>query len=311
LKSPGEIDLLGMGIAPVDIFMSMDGYPSHGVKVNTVPGSRHLAGGGPVPNSLCTFTKLGGSASVISSFGDDHWGRFACEELDKFGVKHDLCVIRKKCPSALASAWININNGERTIALDMHPQLYIKSRDIMLSKLPRPKLIQVDGRHVEANLKLARWGKKIGARVMLDVGSVRNRVDDLFPHIDLLVCADEYACHYFKTRSIIKAARSFRTLGISEVVVTSGTDGSFGIDTDGNQARQKAYKVKAVDVTGAGDVYHGAYLFGIFKGWELARKMKFASAAAALKCRKPGARLGIPSLRQTIRFMDNHRSYYA
>jgi sulfofructose kinase len=311
LTSPKTVDLLGLGIGPVDIFMSIDSFPRPGRKANAIPGSCLVAGGGPVPNAACTFASLGGRAAVISSFGDDYWGEFARAEMDKFGVRHDLCLIRKSCPSALASAWINITNGERTIVLDMDPRLYIKPRDIQTTRLPRPRLIFVDGRHVEADLKLMRWGRKVGARVMLDVGSVRNRVDDLFPYLDFLVCADEYALNYFHTQSILRAVRGFRKMGIPEVVVTSGIKGSSGIDWDGQEVRQRAYKVKAVDVTGAGDVYHGAYLFGTLRGWPVGRKMKFASAAAALKCRRPGARAGIPTLRQTIQFMNNHRAFHA
>jgi len=310
LKSTKTVDLLGQGIAPVDFFVSIYDFPARGQKTNSVPASSLIVGGGPVPNAACAFAGLGGTASIISSFGDDYWGRFAREEMDRYGVRHDLCLTRKNCPSAVASAWINIDNGDRTIVLDRHPRLFIKPGDINLARLPKPKLILIDGRHVEADTKLARWGKKVGAKVMLDIGSVRNRVEELFPYIDILVCADEYARHFFNTRLIIKAARNFKLLGISEVVITSGTSGSYGIDADEHENRQRAYKVKAVDVTGAGDVYHGAYLFGIQQGWDLAQKMKFASAAAALKCLRPGARLGIPTLRQTLSFMKNHRAFH-
>jgi sulfofructose kinase len=310
LKSPSTIDLLGVGISPVDFFVFIEEYPEAGRKINGVPDHVVIAGGGPVPTALCTFAKMGGSASVITSIGDDRWGEFIREELDKFGVHHDLCIVRRRCGTALASAWINIHTGERTIVLDMSPRLYIRPRDINLSLLPRPKLVQVDGRHVEADVKVARWAKRVGARVMLDVGSKRNPVDDLFPHIDYLVCADEYACSYFKTGSVEQAALGFKRIGIPEVVVTAGIRGSFGIDADGRTARQKAYRVEAVDTTGAGDVYHGAFLYGIHRGWDLQTRMRFAAAAAALKCRKPGARAGIPSLRQTVHFMRRHRRFH-
>jgi sulfofructose kinase len=310
LTSPSTVDLLGVGISPVDFFVSIDKYPEPGRKINGIPDHLLIAGGGPVPTAACTFSKMGGSASVIASIGNDRWGAFIREELDKFGVRHNLLIVRKRCGTALASAWINIRTGERTIVLDMSPRLFIKPRDINLARLPKPKLVQVDGRHVAADVKVARWAKQVGARVMLDVGSDRNPVDDLFPYLDYLVCADEYACAFFKTRSIEKAARGFKNVGIPEVVVTAGTAGSFGIDADSRVARQKAYKVAAVDTTGAGDVYHGAFLYGIHRGWDLPRRMKFAAAAAALKCRKPGARMGIPSLRQTINFMRKHRRFH-
>lgn len=311
MSSKKPVDLLGLGIAPVDFFVSMDNHPSAGLKIDGIPGSAIIAGGGPVPTACCTFSKFGGSAAVVTSFGNDTWGEFARRELDSFGVDHSHCIIRRNSRTALAFAWIEISTGDRTIVLDMDKRLFIKPGDITLNTLPIPKMIHIDGRHVDACLKLARWGRKKGAGIMLDVGSVRNRVDDLFPHVDYLICADQFALDYWKTRSIKKAAREFKQIGIPEVIVTSGIKGSYGIDSNGRTCFQRAYKVKAVDVTGAGDVYHGSHLYGLLKGWDIARRMKFAAAAAALKCTKPGARLGIPSYRRAITFMNRHRSFHA
>lgn len=285
----------------------MEHFPKKGDKIDSIPGSNVIAGGGPVPNALCTFSKLGGKAALISSFGDDLWGDFARRELDRFGVGHKHCIIRKNCPTPQAFAWIEAGSGDRTIVLSRSEKLRLRSHDIKTSDLPKPKLIHLDGRDMEACLKLARWGKKNGARVMLDVGSVRNRVDELFACIDYLICADQFALNYFGTRSISRAALGFKNLDISEVVVTSGIKGSFGIDGVGNCVRQRAFKIEPVDSTGAGDVFHGSYLYGILRGWSLRKKMRFASAAAALKCRKRGARDGIPSRRQVLTFIKNHK----
>ena len=311
MSSKKTVDLLGLGIAPVDFFVSMVKHPAAGFKIDGIPGSALVAGGGPVPTACCTFSNFGGSAAVIAPLGDDRWGIFGREELDLFGVDHSHCIERKKCRTALAFAWIEIGTGDRTIVLDMDKRLYIRPADIKPAILPVPKLIHLDGRHVEACVKLAKWGRRQGAKIMLDVGSARNPVAPIFPWLDYLVCADQYALHYWKTKSIQAAVRKFKATGIPEVVVTSGVRGSFGMDADGIEHFQKAYKIKAVDVTGAGDVYHGSYLYGIHKGWELETKMRFAAAAAALKCLKPGARMGIPTLRQAMAFMKNHRRFHA
>ncbi len=311
MSSTRTVDVLGLGIAPTDFFVSMDKHPTAGLKIDGIPGSALVAGGGPVPTACCTVAKFGGKAALIAPFGDDRWGDFGREDLDSFGVDHSHSIIRRNCRTALAFAWIEIGTGDRTIVLDMDKRLFIKPSDIKLNTLPIPKLIHMDGRHVDACIKLAKWGRKVGAKIMLDVGSVRNRVDDLFPHIDFLICADQFGLHYWKTRSIKKAVKEFKKIGIPEVIVSSGVKGSYGIDSGGNDNFQKAYKVTPVDVTGAGDVYHGSHLFGLLKGWDLTRRMKFAAAAAALKCKKPGARIGIPTLKQAVTFMRNHRSFYA
>ena len=311
MKSAREVDLLGLGIAPVDFYVSMKGYPSPGQKIDSIGDSLLICGGGPVPTALCTFSKLGGRASLVTTLGDDSWGAFIRSELDRFGVEHKHCIERKCCRHALAFAWIDINTGDRTIVLDTNKKMKVQPADIKTDSLPIPRLIHLDGRHMPACLKLARWGKKVGAKIMLDVGSVRNRVDDLFPYLDFLVCADQFAYDYTGRKSLRPAVKSLKGKGIPEVVVTSGIKGSFGIDADGIEARQRAYRVRAVDVTGAGDVFHGAYLFGILNHRPLDYKLNFASAAAALKCRLPGARDGIPSYRQVTAFMRRHRAFYA
>ncbi len=146
---------------------------------------------------------------------------------------------------------------------------------------------------------------------MLDVGSVRNRVDDLFPFIDYLVCAEEYALHYFTPGRCFGRYLDFGRWAFRKWSSPAAPPASYGVDAGGQPIFQKAYKVAAVDVTGAGDVFHGAYLFGIRKKWDLAYKLKFASAAAALKCRQRGARDGIPTFDETITFMKRHRTFYA
>ena len=312
MTSPKRVDLLGLGIAPVDFFVTMAEHPARGLKIDGVPESHLIAGGGPIPTALCTFSRLGGGkAALIAPLGDDVWGDFARKELNRFEVDHSRCIVRKKCSTALAFAWIEQATSARTIVLDTPPRLHLTPADINTARLPHPKLLHLDGRHIEAAVKLARWGRRVGARIMLDVGSVRNRVDGLFPFLDYLVCADQYALHYFGARSVLRALFGFRALGIPEVVITCGTAGAYGVDAGGQPIFQKAYKVAAVDVTGAGDVFHGAYLFGLSKGWDMARTLKFASAAAALKCRKPGARDGIPAFEETITFMKHHRAFYA
>ena len=71
-------------------------------------------------------------------------------------------------------------------------------------------------------------------------------------------------------------------------------------------SRQRAFPVQAVDTTGAGDVYHGAYIYGLLQGWDMPACMRFASAMSALKCRRIGAREGIPRLPEVEAFMKSH-----
>ncbi len=84
--------------------------------------------------------------------------------------------------------------------------------------------------------------------------------------------------------------------------MTAGRAGAYAVAGD-DAWHQPAFPVAVRDTTGAGDVFHGAYLFGVLQGWELRRTVAFAAAAAALKCRALGGRAGIPTLAETARFL--------
>jgi len=95
-----------------------------------------------------------------------------------------------------------------------------------------------------------------------------------------------------------------RDLGPRHVVITLGHKGSVGLNDDGLY-EQPAFRVNAVDTTGAGDVYHGAYIYALLQGETMANCMRFASAAAALKCKQIGAQTGIPTLEQVKELIEH------
>jgi sulfofructose kinase len=89
------------------------------------------------------------------------------------------------------------------------------------------------------------------------------------------------------------------------VVVTLGREGCICLSAN-DVFRQRAFRVPVVDTTGAGDVFHGGFLYGLLRGWQLPVIVRFASAVAAIKCGQLGGRDGIPSLRQVKDFLSAH-----
>jgi sulfofructose kinase len=71
---------------------------------------------------------------------------------------------------------------------------------------------------------------------------------------------------------------------------------------------QAAFGVEVVDTTGAGDVFHGAFAYGLAQGWPSAKCVEFASAVAALSCRALGGRRGIPTVGAALRYLGDHGS---
>ena len=88
------------------------------------------------------------------------------------------------------------------------------------------------------------------------------------------------------------------------MVITLGSKGSIGWDGE-NLIYQEAFPVEAKDTTGAGDVFHGAYIYGTLQGWTMTECMRFASAVSALKCKEVGAQRGIPRMEEVLEFMKD------
>ncbi len=290
---------------PLDLLFEVANYPDSGSKIDSL--GMTVQGGGPVPNVLVGLRRLEYSSSLITAVADDLTGRQGIQEMESEGVdmRH---VVRKKGTSDTAVGLIERGSGERTMVLNR--KIYVKARDVVTSRLPIPRIVHLDGRDMDACLKLARWARKVGAIVCFDIGSMRNDVSSLIPLVDHLVVAGAFALPYTGQSTLRKAVEALCTECPGGVVVTDGTKGSVGCEK-GQLIRQRAYKVEVVDTTGAGDAFHTGYIHGLLQGADLVERLKLGAAVAALKCTKMGARTGIPNLAQLRTFLRSKPRQYA
>lgn len=294
-----------MGIIPMDLLYTVERLPRAGEKINAVDCC--VQGGGPVPNAMVGLSRLGMKTAVIAVVGDDYLGRMAVEELTGEKVGCHL-ILRKKQPSAVAVGLIEKGTGRRTITL--YRRIHIRPNDLKTSNLPIPRLVHLDGRDLEAALKLARWARRHKVTVSFDIGSVRNDVSSLLPLVDHLVVADAFAFPFTRTRSAKEAIKRLSEVCAGSIVVTEGIKGATGCE-QGRIFCRPAFRVEAVDTTGAGDSFHAGYLYGLLNGLDMAERLRFGAAAAALKCTQPGARTGAPTRRQLTRFLKGRPETYA
>lgn len=304
-KLRARFDCLGLGIIPLDVLFTVPFYPKSGQKIDA--SSVIIQGGGPVPNALVGMTRLGLTCSVIAAVGNDLTGNLSIEELRRERVDTRHMIIKKE-KSAIASGFIESDSGQRTIAL--YRRIEVKPRDLKTENFPIPQIVHLDGRDLEAGIKLAKWGKKVGALISFDVGSMRNDVSPIFPLVDHLVVADAYALPFTSTSDAKGALAKLSQLCPGEVVITEGIRGSLGFDRQAYYF-QPAFRVRNVDTTGAGDSFHAGYLFGVLKGWSMPERLRFGAATSALKCTRPGARTGAPRLTEVMRFLKGNLEIYA
>ena len=299
------IDCLGLGIIPMDILLEVPAFPDLGGKRNAT--DMVLQGGGPVPNTMIGLARLGLSTSVIAAIGDDLIGNLSRDELRRETVDDSL-LLTKRAKSDLAAGFVEQKNGRRTIVL--FREQTVTPRDIVTARLPKPRMVHVDGRDIPACVKLARWARSVGAIVSFDVGSMRNDVSPLLPFVDHLVVADAFALPFTRTRSAEAAIYKLAATCPGVIVVTEGIKGQLAFE-GGCFWRGRAFKVPVIDTTGAGDAFHTGYLYGVLQGWPMDQRLKFGAAVAALKCGSMGARTGLPSLRKIQTFLKTKPRQYA
>jgi ribokinase len=300
-----KMDCLGLGITPLDILLQIEKYPKPGAKINS--NRITIQGGGPIPTAMVTLSRLGFRSAIIGAVGADTLGLTVFDDLLQEGVETSFIIVKKE-PTAFACGWIEKKTGRRTIVLQRKSS--VTPGDIDLKKFARPKIIHLDGRDLPACMKLARWGRSHNIPIVFDIGSIRNNISPILPLVDHLVVSADFALPYTKTKKPLDAIRKLSRKSFGTIIVTSGIKGSLGYNRDEGLAFAPAFKVKTVDTTGAGDVYHGAYIAGLLKQWPLESRMIFASACAAIKCTKPGGRTGIPTFRKVQTFLAGKRDIY-
>lgn len=317
-----EFDCVGFGMNAVDYLSILDPYPDLDEKVEVVESS--VQGGGPVPTAMVTLAKLGSKAAYIGKIGKDPEGGFVKTELEKQGVNTDYVIIDKQIKTSRAFIWVDKNSGKRTVALDKTKSNHTNISEFKFLNSISTSFLHIDAREPQVSIFLSKWAKRLGAKVSLDLGSFRTGVESVFPFVDYLIVSKRFACGFTSLSDPFLACEELMKKGFETVVVTIGEDGCIcgsprGFTTSGSTKNSNtggkegevfhvsSFPVKVVDTTGAGDVFHGAFIYGLLEKWDLKKIARFACATAAMKCRKLGGRAGIPNLAEVTGFIRNFK----
>ena len=300
---PEDARVVGLGQACVDFLGRVPRFPKEDDKVELL--DLHRQCGGPASTALVTLSRLGVACSFLGAISDDPFGADIVQGLKDEGVDASFLKVLPGYSSQFAFIAISRNSGKRTVFWHRGSVPHLTKDQIDLSPFSRAEILHLDGLMIEASLEAVKQAKARGLTVVLDAGTMRERSLELASVVDVLIASARFADPLVGSGAKPeKALDALCPLGPKAVVMTLGRKGSLG--WDGNKlARQDAFPVEAVDTTGAGDVYHGGYVYGLLQGWPMKECMRFASAVAALKCKEVGARKGIPSLKEVKAFMDS------
>ena len=296
-----DIRVIGLGQACLDYLGRVNIYPEEDSKCELM--DLHIQCGGPASTALIALSRLGIQTSFLGSISDDSCGIKIVKELKKEKVDSTFLKITSGYTSQFAFIAIT-ENGNRTIFWHRGSVPHLRPRDVNLSPFSKAKILHLDSLMIEAAQEAAQQAKNMGLTIVMDAGTMREGSQELVSMVDILIASEGFAKALAGgVAPPEKALRALHDLGPKEVIITLGSKGSIGLS--GKKINfQKVFSIDVVDTTGAGDVYHGAYIYGLLQRWDMQKCMRFASAASAIKCTQIGAHKGIPQLEEINEFMS-------
>jgi sugar/nucleoside kinase (ribokinase family) len=263
-----------------------------------------LQQGGIIATAMAAVSRLGENAEFIGGIGDDDSGQYVLRSFKDANIKIDRVKIFKGETTAFSLVLVHKTSGKRTIihyrGVQAKSDLEIPTID-----LSGTRFLHLDGYWIDTALQIARQAKQRGITITLDPSSKllrESEAEGLFRLIDYFMPSYSFAKRLTGETDPFEAAGKILRYGARAVIITRGEEGCF-IRTQEEGYHLPAFRVSVVDTTGAGDTFHGAFVAGLSKGYELRQTAQFASAVAALKCTKLGGQRGIPTFWETQTFL--------
>lgn len=287
----GDLQVLGFGALAIDDIIYVDRPFSTGKGKVTSRAKDH---GGNVATALVAVAKLGGRAGFIGWLGDQPLADLSAQDLERHGV--DISFAPRRSDAGPIRSVIMVGpDGERFIAYDDDVP-HGTSEEIADDVLAQARVLLMDGYATHSASVVAR-ARQLGLAVVADIewtiGSETARLIELCDHLVLPLGFARTFAGEDDPRSILEKLWSDDR---SAVVLTDGDHGAY-VRQAGDPAswHVPAYKVKAVDTTGAGDCFHGAYALALTEGKPPLACVLFATAAAAISVTGQGGRMALPT----------------
>lgn len=290
-------DVVGFGESSVDFVHVVPELPRAGVAKLPI-ASHYSACGGQVATTLGGCAALGLKTSYLGVVGDDDNGQRIRRELRARGVDVSRMVVRAAA-SRYAVILVEEASGDRVVLSARDPRLDLAPEEIRRDLVPAARLVHVDATDVAASIVIARLARAQGAVVTCDVDAVTGRTRELLSHVTIPILADGVPQALTGVSEIQPALRAMRSVHDGTIVVTLGERGCAALQ-EGRFVEAPGVEVAAVDTTGAGDIFRAGFIYGHLGGWPLDRTLRFANAAAAASCTRPGAMAGAPALDEVL-----------
>lgn len=288
-----------IGHSTYDTTLPVKEFPEENKKIR-IPN--HIeCGGGPASNGAYLLGKWGMNTTMVSVVGDDHYGHEIIKEYESVGVDTRYVEVNPNHRTSSSYIIANTSNGTRTI---------LSSKKQAIRKLEMPvsdiiaDVILIDGEHPESAYEI--FMNNPNAISVIDAGRLNDETKFLGKKATYVICSKDFAEDFAEEE--IDVERIDRLIEIHKkleeyyetcVIITLEAAGSFTKIDDEYQIIPSV-KVKAIDSTGAGDIFHGAFTYFIANGYSLKDAIHYASITSAISVTRIGSRYSIPLLQEVL-----------
>ena len=304
LSSHKAYDVVGLGLNAVDHLCVIPHFPKYDSKLKMIDFRRQ--GGGQAATAMVACQRLGLKTRYLGKVGDDDFGRFSQRSLEVEGVDIEGVIMVTGARNQSAFILIDKNTGERTIIWDRDKRLVIHPEEVPRDIICSAKVLLIDGHDAAASVQAAQWAKEEGIVAVMDAERISEETVELVSLVDILIGERHFPERFTGIPDLKEALVEIAQRGPGIAGVTLGKEGALAF-YDGKFYHSPAYEVYCRDTTGAGDVFHAAFIRSLFEDWDLKRCLDFSNAVAALKCRNLGGRAGLPSLDEVLEFMTKDK----
>lgn len=247
--------------------------------------------GGQVASAMMACRHWGLRARYVGKLGDDSAADLHRSEFERAGVDARL-ITAPGCASQQAFILVE-DSGERTVLWKRDARLKLQPEELQREWITDARALHVDGHDTEAAAMAAGWARDAGIPVVADLDEMYPGVERLLSCVDYLIVSRDIPEQLTGEAELRESLpRVKERFGCTLTAATLGHEGVLAWDGRRFWYRP-AYRVDVVDTTGAGDIFHAGFIYGLLQGWELGRTLDFGCAAAALNCTGAGARGGI------------------
>jgi sulfofructose kinase len=303
-----KMEVIGVGgKCCVDILAHIERLPKGNDRLKILEYSHQ--GGGRVATAVVTLARLGVKTGMVDVVGGCSYGKFCLNDFVYNGVDISRMIIDEGSQNSMSIVLSEKQMHSRAIL--HHPGT---TRELTIDDLDKEYITYARYVHLTNAIPAARqaaiWAREKGLKVIFDAEKYSPEIENMIPLIDVFIASEPFYCSLFQDKNYNINCKVVQDKGPEIVAFTLGEKGCVVLD------KNDFHKVPSLTVdvyytTGAGDVFHGAFIYGLLQKWNTWKIARFASAVSAIKCTRIGGRAGIPDINTVNKFLGTGQIDYS